>query len=62
MNQVQACTTEIKKLKDQLKETSKVIENSSMSELQQALKVSEEREKKVLNELHDRIQKDQKMK
>lgn len=62
MNQTQAYTMEIKKLKEQLKETSKVIENSSMSELQQALKASEDKEKKVLNELHDRIQKDQKMK
>ncbi|XP_044256924.1 transforming acidic coiled-coil-containing protein 1-like [Tribolium madens] len=61
IKQTQALKSDIKKLKEQLKETSKIIENSSTSELQEALKAAEEKAAKALNDLHDRIEKDQKM-
>jgi predicted nucleic acid-binding Zn-ribbon protein len=59
--QAQQLKAEIKKLKDQLKETSKIIENSSATELEDAVKAAEEKASKALNELHDRVQKEEKM-
>lgn len=59
--QEESLKSEIKKLKEQLKETSEKIENSNTTALEEALKAAEEKSNKALNELQVKKQKEQKM-
>lgn len=61
IKQAHLYNSELKKLKEELNESSKVIESSSSSELEEALKAAKENESKALAELNEKIQKESKM-